>query len=418
MTNWSFFKPKVRSIHDCGWMKLKSEFLSSRSMETLHGLYCCDLNLEQCAYALDKLEKYFCIPPELRDLFRRFFSFLETEINFDVYVFYLWNICTLHQSDFASFIFGLYTTKGSDTICRDHVLEVLRKYQKRSVENSKYSTLPNISYSTLTFALFCKENSDILTPIFNLQTIIRDKVLGQEFWVRKMKKRFLKRQTDNYVVTVGHLKMPVTIQEMFNYFYKLKIRTIPLHSVAKNFFSSHNCGDIIRKHELEAFKLNPFLCLLMISHHNHFTVECSNCSTGCFCSTILEQRFYDDDCSHDGDVPNMVAFDRLNFARFCELKQGTDRQGKMLPRRSVINLNSKSFLLKEIDSTHRNVNSDCNGALPRERSRPKTKDATEETPSSHVDMTTCNSKQRKNRKFRKQILQKLPGKCRDSRISP
>ena len=141
MTKWSF-KARV-SLRNDRRNKMKSDVLPISDMEALHKIYVCDLQLEQQACALSKLEDYFDIDEELVDIFRHFFSFMESDITFEIFTFYLWNFCSMLESDLASFIFGLYAPKGSETICRSHLIELLKAFNNDEYENTE-CILPHV----------------------------------------------------------------------------------------------------------------------------------------------------------------------------------------------------------------------------------------------------------------------------------
>lgn len=265
MSKWSFFKTSSRRDHL--WVKFKSDFLPISDMETLHQIYVCDLKLEEQVSALSKLENFFEIENDFADTFRKFFSFIESKLTFEEFTFYLWNTCTLHEKDLAFFLFGLHAAKGSETICRDHFIELLKALLRNNNEsNFDYGTLPHMQYSAKTFAHFCKGNKEFLSSAVSIQDKLRGKCLGKSFWVKQMKKRYLKRKTKKLHA--------VTLPEMFNYYYKLRLKSIPLDTLASHFYSSQNCDSVLGAEEIAAFKENPYTCFLSIHCNLNMCPKC------------------------------------------------------------------------------------------------------------------------------------------------
>jgi hypothetical protein len=314
MTKWSFFKPKASSRCDRLWIQFKSGFLSISDMESLHQLYVCDLQLEQQVCALSKLEDYFSIESELADTFRSFFSFIESEITFEIFAFYLWNFCTLQEKDLASFIFGIFSEKGSEALCRDHFIKLLKRSNNSVFENSSF-VLPHVQYSARTFSIFCKENKEFLSPVLQMQNKLRNKCLGILYWVKESKKRLLKRQADDTIEVLGQCQVAVTLREVFTYYYMLQIKSTPLSTVANNFYSSQGCRDTINEDDIAAFNECPYDCLLSL--HRKRRRRSVNICTDCLCApSAATINGPEHTILHDTDYSQLVSLDMTSKSHF------------------------------------------------------------------------------------------------------
>jgi len=275
------------------WVKLKLDFMRPQDIEKLHQSYVCDMKMEQQGCTMTKMEGYFGLDSELSGFFQQSFSFLETEISFESFAFYLWNICTLHEKDFASFIFGVYSEKGRDDICRDHFIDLLKIFNKGAYENGKGSTFPHVRYSARTLGLFFKENLEYLLPVQRLQRLLRRKCFGEEYWKKSMKKRYTKRE----------LQCPVTVAELFNLHYEIRIKSSSPAAATRSFYSSQHCFDIVDNEVITTFAKNPYDCLVSLQVKSRDV--CSDC---CSCSDP-ETDSLDIDCSHPHPIfsPNSAS---------------------------------------------------------------------------------------------------------------
>lgn len=149
------------------------------------------------------------------DFTERAFSCLDSDdggtLSFREFVSSIWNYCTTEKSTMTNFVFDLYDTDKSGEIEATEIERMLHDVygdtfstnvnaqlilKSLQVENRDQSlgTDFNVRMSYDEFVIWLEKHGAILWPVFQMQQVLRERVMGFEFWERCSKIRQLLKE--------------------------------------------------------------------------------------------------------------------------------------------------------------------------------------------------------------------------------
>lgn len=172
------------------------EFLRPKDVTRLHSvlrkmrIFCekTKKNEKGDEISLEKLFDVFKFSKSDQILLRPFFSFIEDDMTFPVFCFYLWNICTLSSDTaLARHMFGVLSPQGADVICERHMVQMLKIVNEDAYNSHRqdlFEALSGVKHNAHTFSLFCKDYEVFLGPVKHLRNRLQRSILGERFWRR------------------------------------------------------------------------------------------------------------------------------------------------------------------------------------------------------------------------------------------
>lgn len=182
---------------------------------------------------VETLELFMALDIERTPFTKRVFSIFDEDnsgkIDFKEFVYAVWNYCTLGKTTLAVFAFDLYDKDSSGQIDIGEVIQMLKdvygdNYMKNTHAKNIYSELEKLACDDIDiseFLEFSRTHPGLLFPAFNMQEIIRNRVLGAAFWEHYSQKRI--QISKGKYTTIGNFMVRISISNLFIYSHS------PLH---------------------------------------------------------------------------------------------------------------------------------------------------------------------------------------------
>ena len=145
---------------------------------------------------IELLELLMYLDIERTPFTKRVFSIFDDDgsntVDFKEFVLALWNYCTLGKSTLVLFAFDVYDRDTSGELSSDEVKVMLQDVYGDSYDRSAHAKAivskiddiagPGFGVDVDSFRSFCGKHQALLYPAFEMQRMIQQKILGEEFW--------------------------------------------------------------------------------------------------------------------------------------------------------------------------------------------------------------------------------------------